>query len=206
MLKRLLLVALAAFALHSLWRGPEAPPIAASELPGFEFDPALLPDLDPIQQAIDELPPLRVEDYRVTPLARFQVAGRVLGAKRYRSGREAELSPIDLALGWGPMADPGILRAIDVTQGSRFYHWHVDTFPIPRRDIEQHSANMHLIPVNDEIARRLAEVREDQQVRFKGYLVNIEAQDGWRWRSSLTRKDRGAGACEVVLVDMLEVL
>ena len=33
-----------------------------------------------------------------------------------------------------------------------------------------------------------------------GWLVQADASDGWRWRSSLSRDDSGAGACEVVYV------
>jgi hypothetical protein len=31
------------------------------------------------------------------------------------------------------------------------------------------------------------------------------APDGWRWRSSLTREDTGAGACELVWVERIAV-
>jgi hypothetical protein len=49
-------------------------------------------------------------------------------------------------------------------------------------------------------------VEAGKEVRFKGYLLTVQADDGWRWRSSMTRTDQGAGACEVVLVDALELL
>ena len=31
----------------------------------------------------------------------------------------------------------------------------------------------------------------------------MRAPDGWRWRSSLTREDTGAGACELVWVERI---
>jgi hypothetical protein len=49
-------------------------------------------------------------------------------------------------------------------------------------------------------------VRAGSLVRFSGYLVKVEAPDGWAWVSSLTRDDTGAGACELVWVDDLETL
>ena len=57
--------------------------------------------------------------------------------------------PEDLALGWGRMSDSDVLAKIDITQSGRFYYWHVDDFPIPRREIETSSANMHMIPSDD---------------------------------------------------------
>jgi hypothetical protein len=127
----------------------------------------------------------------------------VLSTEHYRHGREAELAPVDLALGWGPMAEDAVLEALDISQSGRFFFWRAEAFPIPRRDIETHSANMHMIPANPEIDRRLREVRAGDVIRLRGYLVRVEAADGWQWRSSLTRADTGAGACELVLLEAL---
>lgn len=43
-------------------------------------------------------------------------------------------------------------------------------------------------------------------VRFHGYLIEARRDDGWHWRSSLTRNDTGNGACELIWVEDLEVL
>lgn len=208
MFKRLLLLAVLSTFAYRYWQGIPVPAIATmvGEMPSFDFSPRLASTVDPIQVPVRGVPSLRVEDYVVTPLARFQVAGRVLSARRYRSGREADLSPFDVVMGWGAMADPAVLRNIDISQGGRFYYWHVDSFPIPAQEIAQHSANMHLVPASPAVAKRLAGITEGQEIRFKGYLVQVQADDGWHWRSSTSRDDTGAGACELVLVDALEVL
>ena len=146
------------------------------------------------------LPPVERAGYRLTPLETFSLEARVLGAERYRFDREADLSPVDLALGWGAMSDSAVLAAIDISQGGRFYYWHAQQFPIPRRAIETHSANMHMIPATRDIERALKSVRPGQIVKLAGYLVEARAADGWTWRSSLSRDDTGAGACELVWV------
>ncbi|MFR0688560.1 hypothetical protein ACLUTX_04140 [Enterobacterales bacterium AE_CKDN230030158-1A_HGKHYDSX7] len=146
----------------------------------------------------------RAERYAIYPLQDFSIEARVLGREDYRLGREAELSPTDLALGWGPMADPQVLAGIHITQGNRWYHWNANPMPIPRRDIETHSANMHMIPANDSVARTLAQVSTGEQIRLSGKLVRVQGDDGWRWVSSLTRDDTGAGACELIWVEHLE--
>lgn len=208
MLKRLLLLAIAVPALHHAWSKANAPDLDASlaDVPRFEFDASLSPADDPVQASARGVPSFRLEDYVLTPLASFQVAGRVLGAKHYRSDREAELAPVDLAMGWGPMANPVVLADIDISQGGRFYRWRVESFPIPAQEITRHSANMHLVPASSEVDEQLHDITEGQLVRFKGYLLKIETDDGWRWKSSMTRNDQGAGACEVVLVDTIEVI
>jgi hypothetical protein len=146
-----------------------------------------------------------VKGYSITPLETFDIEARVLSTEHYSFGREADLSPVDLALGWGKMSDEAILKDIKITQSNRFYFWHVDAFPIPRREIETQSANMHMIPADDAIASKLKSVKTGQVVKIKGFLVRADAPDGWHWKSSLTREDTGNGACEVVFVKEITV-
>lgn len=42
-----------------------------------------------------------ISGFELTPLASFNIRARVLSTENYYFGREADLSPIDLALGWG---------------------------------------------------------------------------------------------------------
>lgn len=158
----------------------------------------------PINQAVNENS-FNVNGYRITPLESFQIEARVLSTEHYSFGREADLSPVDLALGWGKMSDEAILKDIKISQSNRFYYWRVDEFPIPRREIETQSANMHMIPADDAIASTLKSVKTGQVVKITGFLVRADANDGWHWQSSLTREDTGNGACEVVYVKSLIV-
>lgn len=142
-----------------------------------------------------------------TPLADFALSARVLGREDYRAGREAELSPTDLALGWGPMSDSAVLEHLDISQGGRWYRyrWGAEGPPIPPADIVRSSANMHMIPADPEVAAVLDEVREGQVIELRGKLVEIRSGDGWRWRSSTSREDSGGGSCEVVWVESLRI-
>ena len=38
-----------------------------------------------------------------------------------------------------------------------------------------------------------------------GYLVDVDHDSGWYWRSSMSRLDTGDGACELVYVEFLSV-
>ena len=104
------------------------------------------------------------------------------------------------------MSDNDVLKDISISQGGRFYYWRVNAFPIPREEIESHSANMHMIPADVEVRKALQNIRVGNVVRLHGYLVEAKTADGWRWKSSLTREDTGRGACELVLVQSVEVL
>ena len=159
----------------------------------------------PVQTAT-EIDSFTVEGFTITPLADYHIDARVLGVKAYCSGREAALSPVDLALGWRRMSDDTVLEKINIRQSNRFYFWKVKEFPIPQKEIEENSANTHLIPANESIAKQMKSIRKGHLVNIAGYLVQVKAVDGWHWKSSLTRNDTGKGACELLWVEELEIV
>jgi len=163
----------------------------------------LVPE-QPVQRQVYSSSVREKRGFRIALLASFDIRGRVIGAERYHFDRGAALSPVDLALGWGPMSDSAVLKQLNFYQGGRFYSWSARSFPLPRNIIETHSANMHMIPATDDIERRLKSIRAGNLVHIKGYLVEVTGKDGFRWKSSLTRDDSGGGACELIWVESLE--
>jgi hypothetical protein len=143
---------------------------------------------------------------QLTTRAHFSLTARVLSREDYYRGADATLIPEDLALGWGRMSDSAVLDRIEISQSSRFYYWHVQEFPIPRGEIENSSANMHLIPADAGVRRAMGHVRVGQLVHIEGFLVDASRADGWQWRTSMTREDTGGGACELVFVESLSAV
>lgn len=143
----------------------------------------------------------------VTPLhpCKIEITARVLSAEHYTFGREADLAKVDLALGWGPMSDDVVLKQIGISQSNRVYYWHVNTFPIPREAIGSNSANMHMVAADAQIEKTLQYIRPGQSVKIIGYLIQAKADDGWKWKSSLSRQDTGMGTCELVNVKTILV-
>ena len=169
---------------------------------GCPLPPRIQPGDPPLQTPVPggmALP--AIGDARLQPLAGFSIQARVLGREDYRLGREAEFSPTDLALGWGRMTEDAVLGQLQISQGGRWYRysWKNDP-PITLGEIVRSSANMHMLPADDAVAAALGDVEAGDRVRIDGWLVQVNAPDGWRWRSSLTREDSGGGACEVVYV------
>src|SRR5438445_75081 len=66
--------------------------------------------------------------YHIVPLEKFDFEARVLGTEHYSTDRESDLSPVDLALGWGPMASETIAGKVSINQSGRYYSWHVKEF------------------------------------------------------------------------------
>ena len=146
------------------------------------------------------------DGYNIKPQAYFEITARVLSRENYRLGREADLSPVDFALGWGKMSDQRVLEKMKISQGNRFYYWRVKEYPIPHQEIVSSSANMHMIPADSSINDLLSDVHQGHVIRLKGFLVNIDASDGWRWRTSMKRTDSGKGACELIWVEEIEII
>jgi hypothetical protein len=167
-------------------------------------EPGVLAAEPPAQVDLDHGAQLQRGDVTLTTRAHFDITARVLSRKDYSGGADARLIPTDLALGWGRMSDSDVLAKIDISQSGRFYYWHVKEFPIPRREIETSSANMHMIPANEDVKRQLEQVRQGELVRITGFLVDASRADGWRWKTSLTRDDTGAGACELIYVERVD--
>jgi len=160
----------------------------------------LAPD-EPLQTEPESPTPWTFKNHRITPLARFEIRARVLGTERYHFDRASALSPVDFAMGWGPMSDSKVLAAITIQQHDRWYFWSTGHMPIPADAVISHSANMHMIPATESVARRLLAVRTGQLVSLRGQLIRADGTDGWHWLSSLSRTDTGDGSCEVIWVE-----
>jgi hypothetical protein len=155
---------------------------------------------DPPEQTSTDAAAFGFNGYLVEPLAGFHANARVLCKKKYWFGKGTDIAPVDLALGWGRMSDEAVLDKLNIHQSNRFYFWRTKAFPIPRKEIETHSANMHLIPADAAVRKRIQSVRVGEVIDFSGYLVSVSSTDKWHWKSSLTRTDTGNHACEVVFV------
>ncbi|MDH3691327.1 MAG: hypothetical protein OEU36_17935 [Gammaproteobacteria bacterium] len=167
--------------------------------------PGMIAPNTPVQVKIQSAPSFDYEGYAIFPLAKFHAKARVLSRENYYFGRQAKLSPIDLALGWGPMSNDEFLENISISQSNRWYRWRTKDFSIRRTDIERNSANMHLIPANQEVKDRLKKTKKGSLVEFSGYLVKVKTNDNWEWASSLTRNDTGSQACELVWVEEFSI-
>ncbi len=170
-----------------------------------EQPPGALAPAEPFQRAIDAPDEFEENGYHLTPRARFGITARVLASERYRIDPMARLVPYDVALGWGLMSDTSVLERVDVTQGNRFYYWRTEDDTLPLDELASHSANMHLIAADDDIADEIAALRVGQVVTIEGMLVDVRRPDGGTMNTSLSRNDSGAGACEIIWAEKLSV-
>jgi hypothetical protein len=163
---------------------------------------------NPLQSAIgNRIQEIKLGESTIIPLAGFSLQARVLSRENYFAGDEAEFSPTDLALGWGPMSQPGMAEKLNIGQSGRFYRysWGSEGPPIEANEIASNSANMHIVPADKNVADTLKKISANDVIELDGWLIRIERNDGWHWQSSLTRDDSGNGACELVYVCAIKV-
>jgi hypothetical protein len=156
---------------------------------------------EPKQDVLSGERPWKFDGYLVEPLAKFSIHARVLLTDNYYWSPNSDFSPLDLTLGWQEMSDSAVLKQITLSHGYRNYSWRAKVLPIPYERIVETSANMHMVPSTEHVARQLRELQVGDLVHIHGYLIEGRKADGWRWSSSLTRKDSGGGACELVWVE-----
>lgn len=187
---------LAALLLAWWWHEPE------TSWPGGVLAPAA-----PRQALVERAASIAYEGYQLTPRANFSLTARVLSKRRYRLGWESELSPLDLALGWGEMSDSAVLEQVQIRQSGRWYFTRFELPPpIPVNRIMGQSGNMHMVPADNHIRKQLLGLHQGSLIELHGRLVDVDSSDGRYWRTSLSREDTGAGACEIVLVEQVIVL
>jgi hypothetical protein len=170
-------------------------------------DGAIAPN-EPLQTDANGAPAIVIGRWTLTPRATYDITARILSREDYRFDPISDLAPLDLALGWGPMSDNQVVKALEISQGARFYSWRpvTESLPIELLEVTKHSANTHVIPANAYVASKLARLRRGGQVvHLAGLLVDGARDDGMTIRTSLTRDDSGAGACEFMLVQQAQV-
>lgn len=175
------------------------------ELPALRYQDKILISAEPSQQAIYNEASWIRENVHFFPAARFSLRARVLGKERYYLLREADIAPYDLALGWQEMSKQSIVDASKIEQRDRFFFYQFSSLISPDK-AKITATNTHIIAANSSVEETLENIRDGDIIYLSGYLVNIEAPDGWRWRTSLTRNDTMGGACEVIWVEKLEII
>ena len=149
------------------------------------------------------------DSFTLTPVAEYRVAAVIVGKKPYSFGWQAEISPLDLALAWGKLAEPEYDEYISYRQSNRWYYYRYKAgSPFDKKFVIAHSSNHHIIPATQNLRRALKTLSERQEVMLEGFLVNVKGKyrgrDVW-WNSSLSRTDSGDGSCELLYVKRVQI-
>lgn len=149
----------------------------------------------------------QLDEFNFMPITTFSAKVRVLSISSYHNDKMSEFCPIDIAIGWGRMSDQNVVDKIEIKQQHRWYVWKTKSFPIPRKEIEISSANVHIIPATETVEDELDEVIRGNIIQISGKLVNVnKLNDKFVWKSSTKRNDTGSGACEILWLEQIKIL
>ena len=152
-------------------------------------------------------------DYVIYPVAEYEIAGLVVTRNDiggfsdiYHTSDSVDV--VDVCLLWGDNAREAVYRNYDFWS-EPFSCWYRPKRNTARaRFSDDALSNTHVLAKDESLAKRLNSIHLGDQIRLRGKLINYHpagASEQLR-RSSLTRKDTGNGACEVMYVEEFELL
>lgn len=120
----------------------------------------------------------------------------------------SEFAPMDLVMAWGRAGLQENRNGVSLAQGQRRYAWKANLKAWQRpgvKEFGQNTANWHLIPADEIIAKELSSLKPGDVVDLDGDLVSVKLTGGMTARSSTSREDDGDGACEIIRVTHVQV-
>lgn len=157
--------------------------------------------------------------FEVTPLYAYSISGLVVSKFDYSKvslERTGQAFPVDFCMIWGSNVANRIYQAktLRFSQDCRWcqVEWNqpVEGFKMDK------ISNNHLLVDNQVLEKKIRSILRGDQVRISGLLVSLKAvntrqSDAYNpvymtWQSSVIRTDSGAGACEVIYVEDVQIL
>jgi hypothetical protein len=155
----------------------------------------------------------RGKDYVVRPKADYELWGLVvsknnIGAWYNYYHDENSVNLKDVCVVWGENIRNGAYRDDKISfksgEWTCYYQWSGQLSSVFYPD---KMSNNHLLSDSVAVQDAIRGINVGDQIHLKGALVDY-AEKGTEWfrTSSLTRKDSGNGACEVFLIDRIDIL
>ncbi len=146
----------------------------------------------------------------VTYLSKYDTSGRVVETYTYmKFMNDNVLRPVDIGMSWGDMAKQENHEKINYSMiGDRSIrvmirdqYWLSSVGGIDQVNME--IANVHVIPANSDIEKKVKKVVIGDYIKLEGYLADVTyttKKEKIHYHSSLSRSDSGNGACETMYV------
>lgn len=186
-------------------------------MPGVEeIDGSLFQD--PVQTRVKARPFRAVVDgntYIIQPLYDYELRGLVVSYHNsnvwwdiYHHGLWQDFINVkDLCVVWGDNLTPEVYDDMVFNSDNwTCFATPVDEKSMARFRLEQLSNN-HLLSISDDIPDVIMDVEKGDQIHLRGKLVNYANPVTRTSRSSsISRTDKGNGACETIFVEQFEVI
>lgn len=175
----------------------------------------ILPALknEPIQSKVTKNPltlDYKNQSYQVTPVYDYELWGLVVSHNNinafwdyYHNSDSVDLK--DICVIWGDNIKTNDFQKVEYKSGSWTCYFR---YKAGVSFNHTQLSNNHLLSQSEAVQKAIRDLRVGDQVHLKGNLVNYSPVNNLNWirESSTTRDDTGNNACEVVLVDQIDVL
>ncbi len=173
---------------------------------------------DPVQSKEGVPEPFEVTrenvTYTVTPLFSYELWGMIVSYHDASSFIDVShkqwndfLNTKDVCVIWGRNVETGVYERMRFRNRDFTCYYRYPDRETGQLFSERCLSNNHLLPDGPLVADAVRKARKGDQVRFKGWLASYGVKGApYQRRSSVTRTDRGNGACEVVYVAEFEIL
>lgn len=162
---------------------------------------------EPSQRAItaEAIPVPGHPEFTLTARAEYQTKAWAIAVDDGVDDDWSIVVPLDVSLAWGAVANPEVLRHFSFHLKRRYISlgWDAD-MPLSKNEVMHHASNHHLIPGSAEVMQSLKQIRPGDFVELEGQLVDVRGPPGLM-RTSLSRRDVGNGACEILYVRSVQV-
>ena len=182
----------------------------------------VLPDIatEPIQEKLKSSKAknsIRVNvnnvDYKIKPLYDYDLVGMVVSYKHHDGDARLHkrwndhLNVADLCVVWGDTAAASTLSKVKFWNGQFTCNFSTRNQEAWNNFNTSQISNNHLITSDNWIRKKISKITIGDQIRIRGFLSEYEnLNTGGTRGTSITRDDKGNGACETILVDEFEII
>lgn len=164
------------------------------------------------------------KDILLTPLAEYDITGKVLSKKDHRKGNYTNSYAntfflMDIGLGWKDFSDSFYAMHDSISFANRFTYLQTKwdrNFPYYgqyEKKINPYTSNNHIIPANEEVKKKVLKFNIGQVINMKGYLVAYQhkLKSWFNGKSSMSRTDMtnkrvNNTTCEIFYVTDAEIV
>ena len=191
----------------------------------YRFVDDIVPEVmqEPVQTDVLDKNPVQFEkngfSYTANPLFEYDISGLVVHRQTYNQwwslSRTDTVFPMDLCVIWGDNIKSGAYKKRG-TSFSQDYRFCLYRYNEGYAILNEALSNNHLVIKDDDLYKIAQSIRTGDQIRIRGKLVDVEAKplskpekyepENLIWKTSIMRTDSGAGACETIFVESIEIL
>ncbi len=185
----------------------------------FTGDLSPLPELnsEPLQTATNKAAfstTYNDEPFEIMPKYNYELYGLVVsyrlhdatGGMMLHALSKDHLNVADFCVVWGTAADPELLREFDFSNGQFSCQYGTQSHTAWNAFNDQQLSNNHLLAIKEEVRDTIKDIKIGDQIKITGWLSHYKNPLGYERGTSITRTDRGDGACETILVDDISIL